>query len=183
MYDEDPEIAAALDRLKSELGATPKGTVIPWETIESTMRRARVDRGGWHIIRRFRAWMLRKQRIVTFASVGDGLRFLTDKDAAIESPDRRQKRAKRQLNRCVKEIDAVDRAKLSDWERRVLIAQERNVRDERRNIGRSSRTLATLLRARDTNPRVLPAVPPPVSVKFTATKKTETGPPRWTKPR
>jgi len=182
MYEEDPEIAAAFDRLKSVLGETPKGTIVPWDTIEQTMGRGRNDRGGWHIIRKFRRWLLRHRKIVTFPQIDNGLRYLTDKEAAIEAPTIRQGKARRQLGRCVKEIDAVDRSKLSDWERRVLVAQDRNIRDERRNIGRSSRTLASLVRARDSNPRVLPVAPPPVAVKV-ATRKTETGPPRWTKPR
>ena len=116
-----------------------RGQTIPWSILETAMGRKREETGGWHIIRRLRRHLLRERDICTLPADTVGLRLLTDQQAARELPALRQRKARRQVNRCLREIQAVNLGSLSVHERRVLNAQRNNMQMERLQIGRSMR--------------------------------------------
>lgn len=116
-----------------------RGDIIPWSVIELAMNRARTETGGWTIIKRLRERLLHDREICTLPEDTVGLRLLTDQEAASELPIMRQKKAYRQVSRCLREIRAVNRGNLSDHERLLLDFHRRSLREERLQIGRAER--------------------------------------------
>ncbi len=175
-FEENKENEEALERLKAAFETPRKGDMISWQSVESVMGRHREDRGGWSIIRRFRRWIFRKHRIVTFCADGEGIRLLTDRDAAREVPELRQRKAYRQLGRGARELEAVDQNKLSSRERSILAHARAAIRQHRRETGRSIRALDKFLRGREPIP--VPPAPPPRPERATTTYAPREGPPR-----
>jgi hypothetical protein len=151
MYEESEENAAALSRLWEAFSATRRGTLVSWWKIESVAG-VRRKHGGWHIINRFRKKLRQVLGVVTLAEPNTGLRFLTHEETATEIPALRQRRAYRQVNRCLRELTTVDGTVLSDHQRLVLSSQKHNLTAQRLQIGRSRRELAAWIVKTETHP-------------------------------
>lgn len=127
-------------------GSYQKGTTVPWAVIEQAMGRHRDDRGGWTIVRRVRRRLLADRQIATLADVTVGLRLLTDMEAATEIPKMRQRRARRQINRGLRETDGVDRSQLTNHAAVSLALARRHMKAERLAISRATREVESLTR-------------------------------------
>jgi len=152
MFKSDSESRAAGERLWRTFGDKSRGETITWSNLEAVMGRTRIEPGGWHIIRRFRKRLLRERRIVTLPADTVGLRLLTHQETAREVPALRQRRAYRQINRCLKETATVDGTGLTDHERKVLAVQRHNLAFQRLQIGRSRRQLVQGTKKTEVNP-------------------------------
>lgn len=135
---------AEVDAVWELLGAYHKGTTVPWSAVESAMRRTREDRGGWTIIRRLRRRLLRDRQIASLPDPTVGLRLLTDMDAAREIPELRQKKARRQINRGLRETDAVDTSQLTRHAAESLAIARKHMKAERLAISRGRREVQLL---------------------------------------
>lgn len=127
-------------------GAFQKGSTMPWTVLEAAIGRHRDDIGGRHIINRLRRRLLKDREITTLPDVMVGLRFLSDMEAATEIPALRQKKARRQINRGLRETEAVDRSQLTNHAAVSLALARRHMKAERLAITRSRREVESLTR-------------------------------------
>ena len=135
-----------IESVWSAVASYTKGVTVPWKVIEQAMGRAREDRGGWHIIKRVRRRLLRDRQIASLPDVNVGLRLLSDMEAAREIPELRQKRARRQINRGLRETDAIDVAMLSPHASQSLAIARRHMKAERLALSRGQREAESLMR-------------------------------------
>lgn len=137
---------AEVDRVWDAIAEYHKGTTVPWTTIEAAMLRHREDKGGWQIIKRVRRRLLRERSITTLPDVTVGLRLLTDVEAAREIPELRQKKARRQINRGLRETASVDVAQLPRHAAIALAMSRKHMKAERLAISRGRREVETLMK-------------------------------------
>jgi hypothetical protein len=143
----EEKYGSEIESVWSAIAAYTKGVTVPWKVIEQAMGRAREDRGGWHIIRRVRRRLLRDRQITSLPDVRVGLRLLTDVEAVREIPELRQKKARRQINRGLREMEAIDVAMLSPHESQCLAISRKYMKVERLEITRGRKEAETLMRA------------------------------------
>lgn len=135
---------AEVDRVWDAISEFHKGTTVPWTKIEAAMERHREDKGGWQIIKRVRRRLLLDRQIATLPDVKFGLRLLTDLEAAHEIPELRQKKARRQINRGLRETEAVDVAQIPRHAAVALAMSRKHMKAERLAISRGRREVAAL---------------------------------------
>jgi hypothetical protein len=153
MFETNPEVQEAIERLWQEYQGVERGTIIPWDEIETVMGRSRDDVSGWHIIRQFRKRLRIEKHITTWKQDSVGIRCLTHQQTLHEMPVIRQRKARRQVTRCLKELATVDEKRLTVRERQALKIQRDNLKYERLTLGRSYRSLAETLPPTQVNPR------------------------------
>lgn len=137
---------AEVEAVWESIGAYHKGTTVPWGTIEVAMGRHRDQLGGWTIVRRIRRRLLRDRQIASLPDPTVGLRLLTDMEAASEIPELRQKKARRQINRGLRETDAVDTSQLTRHAAVYLAMSRRHMKAERLAISRARREVESLMK-------------------------------------
>lgn len=170
MFEKRQDYTDAIERLVGAFGETKPGTTVPFDVVEREMGVSRFERAGRHILRRFVREIERTRRIIVRQVPSTGLRFLTHAENARETPMFRQTKARRQVNRGMRETRAVDVSKLSDHERRVFASQRESMARHRLEIGRSCRAIE--------------AATKPSATNFEARKATtDKAPPAWTRPR
>lgn len=151
LYTEDKKMIpdkyqAKVDQVLAMLRSLHKGDTVSWERLELTMGMHREDKGGWTIIKRVRAKLLKDRKINTIASPRLGLRLLTDRQAARELPAMRQKRARRQISKALRETQEIDQRNLTRHESVALAFQRKHLKAERLAISRGEKESAALLR-------------------------------------
>lgn len=146
------EVTAAVDQLMVLAGEYSRGQCIPWGVIES-ISGSRDENRGKHVIKKWRKRIQKELEIVTLSAPSVGVRLLTHKETATEIPAIRQSKAYRQIRKALKETSLVDDSKLGDHDRRLLACQRTNMADQRRELFRSQKQLATRKIATETNPR------------------------------
>lgn len=151
MYEKNAMHTEALDRLTEAFADTKRGTLVPWEKVETLLRLSRFRPDGRYVIAKFVKWMRLKRRVIVRQVPKEGLRFLTDAENARETPVYRGKRAYRQTNRLVREVACVDTSKLTQHERRVLASNIEAARRNRLEIGRSLRNVEVALKPSESN--------------------------------
>jgi hypothetical protein len=140
MFKAKDEITTAVEALWTAFTSRDRGETIPWGEIEP-ISGSRREYPGKTIIGKWCKRMRRERCIVAWAVPGVGIRLLTHKQAAVLVPQVRQRRARRQHNRALRELDTVNVTALSDHERHVLAQQMHNLKYQRLMIGRSYREL------------------------------------------
>jgi hypothetical protein len=123
-----------------------KGDTVAWADIEAAMGLHRDDRGGWTIVNRIRRLLLVDRQITAFVEPTIGLRLLTDTQTATEVPRLRQKKARRQINRGLRETDSVDHSQLTLHAAKSLAVARQHMRAERLAISRGAREVELLLK-------------------------------------
>ena len=136
----DAEVEAVL----GVVAAFIKGTTVSWSVIEKAMNRNRYDKGGWAIIKRVRKHLLRDRLIATLPDTRVGLRLLTDTENAQEVPVLRQKKARRQINRGLRETSAVDVSLIPNHVAIGLALVRKRMKEERLAISRANNEIAAL---------------------------------------
>lgn len=142
----EKKYAEEIEAVWDAVGAYHKGTTVPWGVVEAAMGRHREELGGWVIVRRIRRRLLRDRQITTLPDTNVGLRLLTDMEAAREIPQLRQKKAKRQINRGLRETESVDTAQLTKHAAVSLAMARRHMKAERLAISRATREVESLTR-------------------------------------
>lgn len=143
------DAVAALWQMSSKFN---RGQTIEWSQIEAIAGQRNENRSK-HIIGKWRRKLEREREIVTLVADTVGVRLLTDKEAAIEIPRLRQKRAFRQINRAIKQTAIVNKDRLSMHERRVLEFQRDAMKSQRRELHRSQKALRNGVVKTECNPR------------------------------
>lgn len=139
--EKNPNVEHLANLVFAVLSAAKQGTIVPWSAIEAVApdRSRYVDPEFRHGITKARRRMERDRQIVSWGLPGIGIRLLTDREVNEEHLPRRQRRAKRQINRGLREASTIDVSKLTLPGRRLLVAQEQAMREHRLQIGRSLR--------------------------------------------
>jgi hypothetical protein len=138
--------ASEVDRAWEILFGFRKGDTVPWPQIEAAIGKHRDERGGWTIIKRLRSRLLKERQITAFPEPTIGLRLLTDIQAATEVPALRQKKARRQINRGLRETASVDQAQLTKHAAVSLAMARKHMKAERLAISRGTKEVAALLK-------------------------------------
>lgn len=146
------EVTTATDELMTLAAKYDRGQVVAWCDIELIAGDRRENRGK-HIIDKWRRRLEQERDIVTLCAESVGVRLLTHLETAREIPRIRQRRAYRQLRKAIKQTQTVDVGQLRDHDRRLLVAQQHNMADARRDLFRSQKQLSEGLKPTETNPR------------------------------
>lgn len=125
-----------------------KGDIVPWHDVERVMGRSRDDLGGRQIVRRLIRDILKRRGITCLIEPEIGIRMLTDKEAATKIPTMRQKRAKRQIRKGLRETEQVDKSQLTEREMVNLATARRAMAQEQAAIAQSIHESDILLRPR-----------------------------------
>lgn len=123
-----------------------KGDTVSWSDIERIMGIARDDLGGRQIVKRLIRDILKNRKITCLVGVNVGVRLLTDMEAAIEVPKMRQKRARRQIRKGLKETEHVDLSNLSERAAHSLALSRKAMKEEQKGIRESVKEVAALLK-------------------------------------
>lgn len=151
MFDKKEEVTKAVEACWSLAAKYDRGQVIPWNEIER-ITGSRFDSRARHVIKRLRADLKREREIVSWVEPNVGVRLLTHVEVATLVPERRQRRAYRQVRRALGETALVNVGQLTIHQRKMLASQRSNMVLQRRDLFRSQKQLATG-RATETNPR------------------------------
>jgi len=135
-----------VDAVLEAVAVFPKGTTVPWSVIEHAMGRHREDVGGWTIIRRVRRRLMLNRHIACLPDPTVGLRLLSDMEAATEIPDMRQRKARRQISRGLRETDAIDTSQLTKHASIALAMSRKHMKAERLALSRAKREVESLTR-------------------------------------
>ena len=140
----DKKYDAEIDAVLDAVAVFPKGTTVPWTEIEHAMGRHRDELGGWTIIRRARRRLLRDRQVACLPDPTVGLRLLSDMEAATEIPELRQRKAKRQITRGLRETDAIDTSQLTKHASVALAMSRKHMKAERLALSRAKREVESL---------------------------------------
>jgi hypothetical protein len=135
-----------VDLLFSHFHKYGKGDTVRWEDIERIMGLGRDDLGGRTIVKRLIRDILKRRHITCLVDINVGVRLLTDMQAATEIPRMRQRRAKKQIRKGLKETEYVDTSNLTERASASLAMSRRAMKEEQKNIAQSVKEVATLLK-------------------------------------
>jgi len=135
-----------VDRLYRHFSSYKKGDTVPWADVERIMGIGRDDLGGRNIVKRLVRDMLRKRHITCMVVNKIGIRLLTDMEAAVEVPKMRQKRARRQIRKGLKETEHVDHNNLSDRAAQSLAMSRKAMKREYDSIQHNVNQVSTLMK-------------------------------------
>lgn len=121
-----------------------KGDLVAWPAIEKVISKHRKTNGGQTILKRLRRRMRVERQIVILVETDVGLRLLTDQQAAYEIPQLRQKKARRQINRGLRETGVIDVSMLTPSQAFALNAARKSMKSERLALSRSAREFEAL---------------------------------------
>lgn len=152
MKDSVLEITTAVDALMQMTEKFDRGQIISWDEIEK-IAGDRTENRSKYIIKKWLRRLEKEREIVTLCAVSIGVRLLTHRETATEIPKIRQRRAYRQIRRGIRQTKTVDPSRLSLHERRLLVVQQQNMADARRELFRSQKQLSEGLKPTETNPR------------------------------
>jgi hypothetical protein len=135
-----------VDSLYHHFLSFKKGDTVSWPEIERIMGISRDDLGGRNIVKRLIRDILKKRKITCLVGLNVGVRLLTDMEAAIEVPKMRQKRARRQIRKGIKETEHVDVSNLSDRAAMSLAQSRRAMKEEHKKLLVSVREVSALMK-------------------------------------
>ena len=133
------QIKEAVSSLLTLFASHQRGAIVTFEAMEQAIGQRRYE-GQWaYIVRKFRRKFLKETGIALRPSIRVGYEILTPKDQLDWCPKNRQKRSRRQLSNCIKEVSGVSDESLTEHQRRTKALLLANVRHERRVISRCLR--------------------------------------------
>jgi hypothetical protein len=152
-FEQNPNVEAALQRLMSLVG-TERGTVLYWQSVDAIMYESHRHPVGRAALVKFIKRMRIDYQLIVRPVPGVGLRFLTDKEAAFDVPNRRLKKARRQSQMALTEVEAVRAENLPANQRLLLSNQKHHLARHRLDLGRTRRAyLNALTNATEVQPR------------------------------
>lgn len=154
---ENPEADKAFEALREAYGLHSRGSTVTWTEIETTMggyRRATEGFCHWAVVERFCKWLFRGHDIVTDKRphVG-GIHYMTSAEITRERTIMRGRKARRQLNRNLKELGCVNQGELTTRERVLLSSQRHSLKQNRLATGRMYRAVENELKGTEGMPK------------------------------
>lgn len=117
-FEAKDEIGAAVERAYKLVRSRERGDVIAWSTLEAAAGFDQYTQHWTQFMKRLRRESLSDNRGIKLAAVnGVGLKLMTVAEQVHDVS--RQRRARRQLNRAVKELNALPNAVLTDHQRQA----------------------------------------------------------------
>lgn len=153
LIKEKKVVTEAVLRAVAHVATLQRGDVIPWATLEGLAGFERYTQ-HWHaFISRLRKKVLAGDRGIWLAAITNvGLRLLTQKEQILDQ--NRTRRARRQLNRGIKEVSAVPDSGLSDHDRMAKMKRIEANRAARLMATRANRTAEVLSKTSNGIPKV-----------------------------
>jgi hypothetical protein len=139
-FEEDPEIAERLAKLKAVTADYERGNVLLWEVAEAVLGLDRDDERLRYAILKWRKWCHDDLRIETWAVPGTGVKLLTESEQVSMLPQKRAKRAYRQHGLILRSIKNTNLMALPEHERRMAIAIEEHSRAARKQTNKVTNT-------------------------------------------
>lgn len=139
-FEEDPEIAARVDKLKSITADYERGNVLLWEVVEAALGLDRDDEKLKYAVLKWRKHCHTELKIETWAIPGSGIKLLTESEQVSMLPQKRAKKAYRQHGLILRSIKNTNIMNLSEHERRMAMAVIENSRNARKATNRVTNT-------------------------------------------
>lgn len=139
-FEEDPEIAARVDKLKALTADYERGNVLPWEVVESVLGLHRDDEKLRYAVLKWRKFCHKERKIETWPVPGVGIKLLTESEQVSMLPQKRAKKAYRQHGLILRSIKNTNLMKLSEHERRMAVAIIDHSRQARKQTNKVTNT-------------------------------------------
>jgi phage regulator Rha-like protein len=139
-FEEDPEIAARVEKLKRITADYDRAHVLLWEVAEACLDMHRDDERLKYAVLKWRKYCHHELRIETWAIPGVGIKLLTQSEQVRMLPQKRAKKAYRQHGLILRSIKNTDVDSLSEHERRMARAITEHSRDARKQTNKISNT-------------------------------------------
>jgi hypothetical protein len=140
MLDMNLEMMELSERLFDGVSHFKRGEVIPHAMIAGLTGMVKdSDEWKWMIVR-LKKMFLRQLNIVLWSSHKEGYKLLTHQEQLVFAPQKRTKKAIRQINKSIKETAALPDRELSDHQRNMKYNQLRAAAESRREVRSRQRT-------------------------------------------
>ena len=139
-FEEDPEIAERVEKLKAITADYQRGNVLLWEVAEAALGMTRDDERLKYAVLKWRKYCHHELRTETWAIPGSGIKLLTESEQVAILPQKRAKRAYRQHGLILRSIKNTNIQNLSEHERRMAAAIIENSRNARRATNKVTNT-------------------------------------------
>ena len=139
-FEEDPEIAERLEKLKAATKDLSRGHMLMWEVVEALLGMERDDDRLRYAVHKWRKYVHHELRIETWAIPGQGIKLLTESEQVSMLPQKRARKAYRQHGLILRSIKNTNIQNLSDHEKRMAAAIIENSRNARKATNRVSNT-------------------------------------------
>lgn len=139
-WEEDPEIADRVERLKVATVDFERGNVLLWEVAEAVLGMGRDDERLRYAVSKWRKYCHKELRIETWAIPGSGIKLLTESEQVSMLPQKRARRAYRQHGLILRSIKNTNIQNLSEHERRMAAAIIEHSRSARKQTNKVSNT-------------------------------------------
>ena len=139
-FEEDPEIAERVAKLKAVTADYQRGNVLMWEVAEAVLELHRDDEKLRYAVHKWRKWCHNDLRIETWAIPGTGIKLLTESEQVSMLPQKRARKAYRQHGLILRSIKNTNLMALSEHERRMAIAVQEHSRAARTQTNKVTNT-------------------------------------------
>jgi hypothetical protein len=139
-FEEDPEIAERVEKLKAITADYQRGNVLLWEVAEAALGMTRDDERLKYAVLKWRKYCHHELRIETWAIPGSGIKLLTESEQVAMLPQKRAKRAYRQHGLILRSIKNTNIQNLPEHERRMAAAIIENSRNARKATNKVTNT-------------------------------------------
>ena len=139
-FEEDPEIAARVEKLKAVTADFQRGNVLLWEVAEATLGLDRDDEKLRYAVGKWRKYCHKELRIETWAIPGTGVKLLTESEQVGMLPQKRAKKAYRQHGLILRSIKNTNISNLTEHERRMAAAIIEHSRQARKDTNKVTNT-------------------------------------------
>lgn len=153
---ESDENRAAMNRLLAACTSLQRGETIPYSLMEKELDVKRGS-GNWSsLCQKFHREFLKIRGIRLWAETNIGYRLLTQAEQAIENPQKRSRRAERQLTRGLKETELGGFDELSPQLQAARAHAIHYMHEDKLKLARDRRQMELATRKSDTPPTMLP---------------------------
>lgn len=140
VFEDDPEIADRVQKLKHATKDFERGNVLLWEVAEAVLGMTRDDEQLRYAVLKWRKYCHHELRIETWAIPGSGIKLLTESEQVSMLPQKRARKAYRQHGLILRSIKNTNIQNLSEHERRMAAAIIENSRNARKSTNKVTNT-------------------------------------------
>lgn len=141
MIEEKPELRAAKELMWEAFGDAKRGTVIPWDTIAETIDIDRTEPGFKTVCGWFKRYLLSERKLACRLNQQGGIRICTVDEQREENPSDRTKKARRSVQRGLRELTAISDVELTEHGRRHKSAALYALKEARRRLSQCRKTI------------------------------------------
>ena len=139
-FEEDPQIAERVEKLKAITEDYQRGHVLLWEVAEAALGLDRESRELRYAVHKWRKYYHNERRTETWAIPGTGIKLLTESEQVAMLPQKRAKKAYRQHGLILRSLRNTAIANLSEHERRMAAAIREHSTEARRQTNKVTNT-------------------------------------------